>query len=177
MQHVPIICELSIPVQRHPPHQRTMYNWTRCDIPAYTQDIRDGLLNLNNIPITCIRGIDNRLQELQSIIQIGMNKCIPVSKSCPYKRPYWDDELDSVIVTRKLNRLNGYNMADHEVWSIIHIAFINKPNTNLPNYLNVNINSINNLDLKKQNQTLKQIPGICGNLSRTEIETLLDIMP
>jgi len=37
--------------------------------------------------------IDEMLELLQRVIKNAMDKCIPTSKSCAYKRPYWDTEL------------------------------------------------------------------------------------
>ena len=103
--HVPIVCMLHINVNRHKPRKRVSYNWGKCDISAYSQAVRQGITDtMPDEPVTSELHIDNMLHQLQSVIQSAMDKCVPKSKSRPFARPYWDQELKECYGDQKCKR-------------------------------------------------------------------------
>ena len=92
--HVPIVCCVKWNIPRYHTKSRLIYNWSKVDTDMYKQTIRDNILqSMEPFIIDSKQDIDSMLTNVQSIIQNAMKKCIPISKSCPYKRPYWDPEL------------------------------------------------------------------------------------
>ena len=60
----------------------------------YNQSIRDSIESqVGFFTIQNQSDIDNMLNTLQDLIRKSMDQFIPITKSCPYKRPYWDNDL------------------------------------------------------------------------------------
>ena len=103
--HVPISMSLNININRYECNSRAVYDWNRCDINQYKVLLDSNLTGADTI--NCLepkQDINDRLTNIQNSIVKTMTKCVPVYKSCPYKRPYWDSELANAHRGQKLKR-------------------------------------------------------------------------
>ena len=103
--HVPVMCKLDTGIPLYTRASRVAYNWSKGDLEAYKQCIREYIIssaNSNNLSDT--NDIDNLLSQIQGCIISSMDRCIPVSRSRPHQRPYWDADLEQTHAFQKSKR-------------------------------------------------------------------------
>ena len=72
--------------------------------------------------VSCTNDIDALLCKLTCVIKYAMDRHIPVSRSCPYQRPYWDEQLEQCHRQQKAKRcvwINNGRPRGHEYESHI----------------------------------------------------------
>ena len=110
--HVPVMCRLNTGIPLYVRASRVTYNWSKGELEAYKQCIREYILSsVNSNKLSNTNDIDNLLNQIQGYIVSSMDRCIPVSRSCPHQRPYWDADLEKTHAFQKSKRhiwiLNG----------------------------------------------------------------------
>jgi endonuclease/exonuclease/phosphatase family metal-dependent hydrolase len=103
--HVPILLCIDHNVTRYVFKQRLVYNWEKCDTMQYGQVVREQISNqLSDFTIHNSADIDMYLIKLQECLIVAMTQCVPTATKCPYKRPYWDNELGAAHKLQKSKR-------------------------------------------------------------------------
>ena len=103
--HIPIVVRVNTDLKRHKPAGRISYNWSKCDMEQYGQVVRNILASkMKNILVNHKHDIDIYLRAMQEALSYAMIQCVPVSKKCKYKRPYWDNELKVADELQKQKR-------------------------------------------------------------------------
>jgi hypothetical protein len=103
--HVPIYIKITLNVKRYEPQQRPVYIWSKCNITEYGQVLRDNLIKeVGDNEISDAHCIDEYLLGIQTCVQSAMTQCVPLLQKCPFKRPYWDDDLKLCHNVQKVKR-------------------------------------------------------------------------
>ena len=104
--HLPVSVTLRRDIPHYESSSRVTYNWNRCDLDHYKATLSNRLDEmLKDLCLHNPNDIDTYLHVLQQTILSVTELTVPKCEFKPYKRPYWDDELNSAHSQQKALRI------------------------------------------------------------------------
>ena len=101
--HHPISLRISCRIPRYSAQTRRTYRWDKADSTIYRDTLEGCIIvkGLMNMSIRCPDDIDLLYNELKLSILESSEKCVPKSRFCSYKKPYWSSEIKELYARQK----------------------------------------------------------------------------